>query len=73
MERPTLIVLGVLAFAVGICLLPIGAVQLMAEGPHGPGGRITGDPGGPDRLRAIVDVAFVLFLAGAQLFNRARS
>lgn len=66
------IVLGVVLFLAGTCLCPIGLVQLMAEGPHGPNGEITGDPTNGIRCAALLIPSLILIGGGIALANKAR-
>ncbi|MBN9502235.1 MAG: hypothetical protein J0H02_10725 [Armatimonadetes bacterium] len=64
MRRSDRILLVVFCSLAGCGMCPLAAVQLLAEGPHGPGGRITGAPG--------ADVRALIFLAiGAGLIGIA--
>ena len=72
MVRAAKIFLGIVAFLIGLCLMPVGLLQLMAEGPHGPHGEITGDPGGPARMMLLVGIGLCLMAGAAFVFNSAR-
>jgi hypothetical protein len=71
-QRRLNVVLGVAMFLAGTCLCPIGLVQLMAEGPHGPHGEITGDPTNNIRCLALCIPAFVLIGWGIALASKKR-
>lgn len=71
-QRKLNIVLGVVMFLAGTCLCPIGLVQLMAEGPHGPNGEITGDPTNNIRCLALVIPSLVLIGWGIAIANKSK-
>jgi hypothetical protein len=67
----------VLGFAVLLLLLSpvisvVGFVQLMAEGPHGPGGSITGAPGAGVRCIGLNLIAFAVFVLSIRLVQISR-
>ena len=51
----------------------MGAASLLWEGPHGPNGEITGDPGAPFYFLSLSLLAAGLFVAGIVLIKKARA
>ncbi len=56
-------------FILALFALVSGLAGLMAEGPHGPNGEITGDPGAPWRLLLSLVVFFALMWAGIKCWK----
>ena len=56
--------LGIILAVISPCFLGVGLLQLMAEGPHGPHGEITGDPGAGPRM-ALALLGFLLVAGGS--------
>lgn len=59
--------LSIVGAGAGCCVAP---AQLMAEGPHGPHGEITGDPNGPRAMVMIGLIGLALIVTGFVLMFR---
>jgi hypothetical protein len=62
-------VLATMLFIIAFLILVSGFAGLLAEGPHGPNGEITGDPGAPLRLLIAIAAFSALMWAGTKCWK----